>query len=117
MPSNKRSSGRQPIVENDTIDQPNGNTPAEPSQETDARGGDQPAPTKAAEQPPAPRASEPPPRGEGGAPRSDAPAARHAESGGSRDEGGRGGGLDITHLKGKSNQQLTPNPKNPHRPG
>src|SRR4051812_49690983 len=108
MPSNKRSSGRQPIVENDTIDQPNGNTPAEPSPETDARGGDQSAPAKAADQPPAPRPSEPPPsRGDGGgAPRSDAPAARHGESGG----GGRGGGsprrgLENTHLEDKSIQQ------------
>jgi len=114
MPSNKRSSGRQPIVENDTIDQANGNTPAEASPETDARGGDQSAPAKAADQPPAPRPSEPPPsRGDGGgAPRSDAPAAapaaRHGESGGgSRDEGRRGRGLNITDLKDKSIQQLT----------
>ena len=111
MPSNKRSSGRQPLVENDTIDQTNGESPAEPAG-GETRGGDQPAASKAADQPPPARASEPsaPPRGadSGGGPRNDAPPARQGESGGpAREEGRRGRGLNITDLKDKSIQQLT----------
>jgi len=111
MPSNKRSSGRQPLVENDTIDQTNGESPAEPAG-GETRGGDQPAASKAADQPPPARASEPsaPPRGadSGGGPRNDAPPARQGESGApAREEGRRGRGLNITDLKDKSIQQLT----------
>ena len=83
MPSNKRSSGRQPIVENDTFDQPNGESPAEPSA-GETRGNDQEVAPKAAEQAPPARASEPPsPRGAdgGGAPRSEPPPARQGEGG------------------------------------
>ena len=115
MPSNKRSSGRQPLVENDTIDQTNGESPAEPAG-GETRGGDQPAASKAADQPPPARASEPsaPPRGadSGGGPRNDAPPARQGESGApAREEGRRGRGLNITDLKDKSIQQLTQNAK------
>jgi transcription termination factor Rho len=111
MPSNKRSSGRQPLVENDTIDQTNGESPAEPAG-GETRGVDQPAASKAADQPPPARASEPsaPPRGadSGGGPRNDAPPARQGESGApAREEGRRGRGLNITDLKDKSIQQLT----------
>ena len=115
MPSNKRSSGRQPIIENDTIDQPNGEAPAEPAggeSSPPPRGGEQAAAPKApAEQPPAPRASEPPSqRGTdgGAAPREG--GGRSGEAGGPptrQEEGRRGRGLNITDLKDKSIQQLT----------
>jgi transcription termination factor Rho len=107
MPSNKRTSGRQPVVENDTIEQPNGEQPAESA--------------PAAEAAPPPRRSEPPPpqrSGDGGAaPRPDgSPAAppppqARAEGGAPQQRSGednrRGRGLNITDLKDKSIQQLT----------
>jgi transcription termination factor Rho len=107
MPSNKRTSGRQPVVENDTIEQPNGEQPAESA--------------PAAEPSPPPRRSEPPPpqrSGDGGAaPRADgSPAAApppqaRAEGGApqqrSAEDSRRGRGLNITDLKDKSIQQLT----------
>jgi transcription termination factor Rho len=107
MPSNKRTSGRQPVVENDTIEQPNGEQPAESA----------PAPESA---PPPRRSDQPPPQrsGDGAAPpRADgAPAAAPPPQ--ARSEGGappqrsgednrRGRGLNITDLKDKSIQQLT----------
>ena len=107
MPSNKRSSGRQPLVENDPIDQPDGDQPAEPTQAGDtappARRSEQPAPpgnsdggsTPRGESAPAPPATPPAPRAEGAAP----------PRGG--DESRRGRGLNITDLKDKSIQQLT----------
>jgi len=110
MPSNKRSSGRQPLVENDTIEQPNGEQPVDTASASDTA-----APAKRTEQPPPPRSSD-----GGGAPRSEsapappavppaAPAARSGEGGAARgnEEGRRGRGLNITDLKDKSIQQLT----------
>ena len=111
MPSNKRSSGRQPIVENDTIDQPNGKTPAEPSPETDAP---EASPAAADKLPISrqrrERANRPRQRGERwrSAPRSEARLRRgRRERRRCRDEGRRGRGLNITDLKDKSIQQLT----------
>jgi transcription termination factor Rho len=106
MPSNKRTSGRQPLVENDTIEQPNGEQPAEstPAAETAA-------PPRRSEQPPPQRSGE-----GGGAPRGDAapaqpPAPQPRPEGGAPPRTGednrRGRGLNITDLKDKSIQQLT----------
>src|SRR3954468_11642296 len=109
MPSNKRSSGRQPLVENDTIDQPNAESPAE-SSSADPRAGDQAAAKPAEETPPARASEQPAPRGgeSGGGSRNDAPAARQGEAATPpRDDGRRGRGLNITDLKDKSIQQLT----------
>ena len=85
MPSNKRTSGRQPTIENDTPEQING------------------------EQPPAEEARDsagPPPVGE------TAPPARAAEGGAAprantNEDVRRARGLNITDLKDKSIQQLT----------
>ncbi len=106
MPSNKRSSGRQPLVENDPIDQPNGDQPAESTQ-----AGETAPPALKSEQPP-PRNSDGgnPPRGEAAPAPPATPPAPRAEGappprGG--DESRRGRGLNITDLKDKSIQQLT----------
>jgi transcription termination factor Rho len=108
MPSNKRTSGRQPLVENDTIEQPNGEQPAEP------------APAAETAAPPSRRSEQPPPQRSGdggGAPRAEAAPAPAPPPPQARSEGGapprsaedsrRGRGLNITDLKDKSIQQLT----------
>jgi transcription termination factor Rho len=107
MPSNKRTSGRQPVVENDTIEQPNGEQPAESAPAAESapppRRSDQPPPQRSGDGAAPPRAdgapaAAPPPqaRSEGGA-----PPQRSGE------DNRRGRGLNITDLKDKSIQQLT----------
>src|SRR5882672_993283 len=107
MPSNKRTAGRQPVVENDPMDQPNGDQPAESTQASEtgppARRSEQPPPpgnsdgesAPQGEAAPAPPATPPAPRSEG------APPPRGG------DDSRRGRGLNITDLKDKSIQQLT----------
>jgi transcription termination factor Rho len=103
MPSNKRSAGRQPIIEND---------PPEPTS-----GSDQPAAEEARDTAPAQaRAAEaaPPPReGEraGGVrsagERTGGDRGGGGQRGGANEEARRARGLNITDLKDKSIQQLT----------
>jgi transcription termination factor Rho len=129
MPSNKRSSGRQPIVENDMPEQNNGEQPpAEPPRDTAApplsgeatataargneavttpRGNEAAGTSRGNEAPPTPRGNEAPagPRGnEGTAPPrgGDGPVAPRAN-----EDARRARGLNITDLKDKSIQQLT----------
>jgi transcription termination factor Rho len=103
MPSNKRSAGRQPIIEND---------PPEPTS-----GSDQPAAEEARDTAPAQaRAAEaaPPPRegeragGERSAgERTGGDRGGGGQRGGANEEARRARGLNITDLKDKSIQQLT----------
>src|SRR5687768_17634290 len=84
MPSNKRTSGRQPIVDQDTPEPTNGEqTPVEE-----------------------PQAVAPQPRGDAGPPArgSDAPPAPRVNA---NEDARRARGLNITDLKDKSIQQLT----------
>src|SRR4029078_6210095 len=117
MPSNKRSSGRQPIVENDMPEQTNGEQPpAEPALDTPAppRGGEATATARGNEAVAAPRGNEAASRGNeataasrssdaaAAPPRSDAATPPR-----SNDDARRARGLNITDLKDKSIQQLT----------
>src|SRR4029453_7661458 len=108
MPSNKRTSGGRPLVENDVIEQPNGEQPAESSP-----AGEPATPPARSEHPPPQRSND-----GGGAPRAEAapappatPSAARSGEGGAPPRGGeegrRGRGLNITDLKDKSIQQLT----------
>ena len=129
MPSNKRTSGRQPTIDNDTLEQPNGEQPAEQPRNDDPAppsGGDTAAPPSGGD-------TAAPARGGDAAsaqPGSDAASAQRSGEGASAPRGGegasaprsgdaattprgggeearRGRGLNITDLKDKSIQQLT----------
>ena len=85
MPSNKRTSGRQPIVEQDTPEQTNGEqSPVEEPREVapQPRSGDAGPPAGGSGAPPAPRTN-------------------------ANEDARRARGLNITDLKDKSIQQLT----------
>jgi transcription termination factor Rho len=108
MPSNKRSAGRQPIIENDPPETASGSDQAAAEEARDTA----PAPAHTAEpSPPAAREGE---RGgeRGGGERSAGERSAGDRSGGgqrggSNEEARRARGLNITDLKDKSIQQLT----------
>ena len=103
MPSNKRNSGRQPTIDNDMLEQPNGDQPAEQAPNGDPAppsSAETAAPAQAGDGPPAQRGSDGAPPQRGG---DTAPPPR----GGGQEEARRARGLNITDLKDKSIQQLT----------
>jgi transcription termination factor Rho len=124
MPSNKRSSGRQPIVENDMPEQTNGEQPSAENPLDPAappRGGEAPPTARGNEAAATPRGNEvvPAPRSNDATasqrgneapanPRgSDAPRSDAAAPPRGNDEARRARGLNITDLKDMSIQKLT----------